>query len=63
VRVFYVVINSTQVFASFEVEVVVLKSNIVQTYGILGLCFTLIMIQHNLSESKFVGRVEDIMCS
>jgi hypothetical protein len=29
---------------------VVLKSNIVQTYGILELCFTLVIIQHSLSE-------------
>ncbi len=48
--VFDVVIKSTQIFWSSEVVVVVLKSNIVQTYGILELCFTLVIIQHSLSE-------------
>lgn len=62
VCVFDVVIKSTQIFWSSEVVVVVLKSNIVQTYGIPGLCFTLVIIQHSLSESKFVGCVEDTVC-
>ncbi len=60
--VFDVVIKSTQIFWSSEVEVVVLKTNIGQTYGILGLCFTLVIIQHSLSESKFVRCVEDTVC-
>ncbi len=62
VSVFDVVIKSTQIFWSSVVQVVVLKSNIVQTYGTLGLYSTLVLIQHSLSESKFVGCVEDTVC-
>jgi len=46
--------KSTHVFGSFEVEVVVLKFNIVRIYEILGLCFILLIIHSRLLEAKFV---------
>jgi hypothetical protein len=46
--------KSTHVFGSFEVEVVILKFNIVRIYGILGLCFILLIIHSRLLEAKFV---------
>ncbi len=41
--------KNTHVFESFEVEVMVLKFNNVKIYGILGLCFVLLIIH-----SRFV---------
>jgi hypothetical protein len=46
--------KNTHVFGSFEVEIVVLKFNIVRIYGILRLRFILLIIHSKLLEAKFV---------
>jgi hypothetical protein len=46
--------KNIHIFGNFEVEVVVLKFNIVRIYGILGVCFILLIIHNRLLEENFV---------
>jgi hypothetical protein len=44
--------KNTHVLGSFEVEIVVLKFSIMGSYGILKLCFILVIILSRLPKEK-----------